>query len=376
MIKKTSLLILFAAGFFSSLFSQDLQHEVRVVNIEIPVRVFKGDAFIDSLTMDDFEVREEGKIQKIEAVYLIKKSKIEKSEETKKFAPRVGRRSFILLFELDDYLAELGNAIDYFFESVMQPGDDLQVVTPEKTYHLKDEALQRLPPKKISDQLKGKIRHDVASGSGKLRGLLRDLESVAYIEGLDEDVRDATAKNIMRAIREEKLLEEKKLHRLAASLKTLEGQKDVFLFYQEEALRLPGVFAEFEEFRRDLLFDPEEVKRAFVDAGGSIHLLLITKTAQHSLDAASLIPEAMVIVKSSQDFHSVFREMAVATGGLTVTSANPASSFRRAVEASANYYLLYYSPTEFKLDGKFRKIEVKIRTGGYRVLHRAGYIAH
>jgi len=132
MLKKTSLLILFAATFFSSRFSQQLQHDVRVVNIEIPVRVFKGDAFIDGLTMDDFEVREEGKIQKIEAVYLIKKSKIEKSEETKKFAPRVGRRSFILLFELDDYLPELGTALDYFFESVMQPGDDLQVVTRKK----------------------------------------------------------------------------------------------------------------------------------------------------------------------------------------------------------------------------------------------------
>jgi len=223
--------------------------------------------------------------------------------------------------------------------------------------------------------LKGKIRHDVASASGTLRSLLRDLESVADIDGLDEDIRDATARDIMRAIREEKLLEEKKLHRLAASLKTLEGQKDVFLFYQEEALRLPAVFAEFEESRRDLLFDPEEVKRAFVDSGGSIHFLLITKTAQHSLDAASLIPEAMVIVKSSQDFHNVFREMATATGGLTVASANPASSFRRAVEASENYYLLYYSPADYKPDGQFKRLEVKVKNGGFRVLHRAGYIA-
>ncbi|OGD18092.1 MAG: hypothetical protein A2W03_14585 [Candidatus Aminicenantes bacterium RBG_16_63_16] len=227
----------------------------------------------------------------------------------------------------------------------------------------------------ISDQLKGKIRHDVASGSGKLRSLLRDLESVANIDGLDEDIRAQTAKNIMRAIREEKLLEEKKLHRLAASLKSLEGQKDVFLFYQEEALRIPGEFAEFEEFRRDLLFDPEEVKRAFVDSGGSILFLLITKTAQHSLDAASLSPEAMVTVRQSQDFFSVFREMAVATGGSIESSSDAASIFRRAVEASENYYLLYYSPTDFKPDGKFRKIEVKLKTGGFRILHRAGYIA-
>lgn len=37
-----------------------LQHEVRVVNIEVPVRVYKGEAFVDSLTLGDFEVLENG----------------------------------------------------------------------------------------------------------------------------------------------------------------------------------------------------------------------------------------------------------------------------------------------------------------------------
>lgn len=56
------------------IFAQELQHQVSVVNIEIPVRVFKGDTFIDSLTINDFEVFEDGKLQQIEAVYLIKKT--------------------------------------------------------------------------------------------------------------------------------------------------------------------------------------------------------------------------------------------------------------------------------------------------------------
>ena len=61
-----------------AVFAQELTHETLVINIEVPVRVFKGDKFVEDLTIDDFEVFEDGKIQKIEAVYMIKKTSIEK----------------------------------------------------------------------------------------------------------------------------------------------------------------------------------------------------------------------------------------------------------------------------------------------------------
>ncbi len=50
--------------------SQEIQHEAVAINIEVPVRVFKGDTFIDNLTINDFELHEDGKLQAIEAVYL------------------------------------------------------------------------------------------------------------------------------------------------------------------------------------------------------------------------------------------------------------------------------------------------------------------
>jgi hypothetical protein len=47
----------------------------------------------------------------------------------------------------------------------------------------------------------------------------------------------------------------------------------------------------------------------------------------------------------------------------------------KVVNASENHYLLYYSPKEFIADGKFRRIEVKVKGKNYKVFHRAGYIA-
>ena len=81
-----------------SVFCQQLAHEVKVINIEIPVRVFKGDMFIDSLTINDFEVLENGKPQAIDAVYLIKKTDIKREEGKKGPAKPQVSRQFVLFF--------------------------------------------------------------------------------------------------------------------------------------------------------------------------------------------------------------------------------------------------------------------------------------
>ena len=67
--------------------------------------------------------------------------------------------------------------------------------------------------------------------------------------------------------------------------------------------------------------------------------------------------------------------MAKASGGFAESSSNPDYLFKKAVDASENYYLLYYTPKSYKSDGKFRNIKVKIKGKNYRVLHRAGYLA-
>ena len=58
--------------------AQEIQQEAVAINIEVPVRVYKGNNFVDNLTIDDFEVFEEGIPQKIEAVYLIKEEAIKR----------------------------------------------------------------------------------------------------------------------------------------------------------------------------------------------------------------------------------------------------------------------------------------------------------
>jgi hypothetical protein len=86
----------------ASLAAQDIRHATGTLNIEIPVRVFKGDAFVDGVTIADFEVYEDGKLQTIDAVYLVKKTLVERKEENTAFVPDTGRH-FYLYFELTEY---------------------------------------------------------------------------------------------------------------------------------------------------------------------------------------------------------------------------------------------------------------------------------
>ena len=66
--------------------------------------------------------------------------------------------------------------------------------------------------------------------------------------------------------------------------------------------------------------------------------------------------------------------LAADSGGFTVKNRNDLSSgFRQIAADTRNYYLLGYSPSRGQPDGRFRKIQVKVRRPGVEVRARKGY---
>ncbi len=380
--------------------AQEISHDVSVINIEIPVRVFKGSKFINNLTIKDFEIYEEGELQKIEAVYLIKKTNIEreetqmkKAEARKIFAPQTSR-SFILMFEIYEYFPKIGKAIEYFFNEVFMPGDTLKVVTPIKAYNFNNMALEMFPKKEIAKNLIGQLRKDIKLCSADYRGLLIDLEYLRTEEGIDEQTKAMMYSALLTRLRNLKYIGEKRLLDFAAFLKKMNGQKHVFLFHQKLLVPLlRGKFADFnidslKDFEAFIYFDTEKVNQAFSDSSVSAHFIFLTKTSglgPVSTDRISVTSRGLnsndiripdpVLQDISGSIFSAFKDMAQATGGTVNSSANAASSFKKAVNASENYYLIYYNPKSYKADGKFKKITVKVKGKRYRITHRAGYLA-
>lgn len=79
-------------------------------------------------------------------------------------------------------------------------------------------------------------------------------------------------------------------------------------------------------------------------------------------------------VRLSQDS---LRVMGEETGGFAVVNQNDmATAFQRIVDDNSSYYVMGYYSTNDKRDGRFRKIEVKLKDKpGYVVRARKGYVA-
>lgn len=389
---KKSLLILTAFGLCVTIFAQEISHETIVVNIEVPVRVFDGGKFVENLTIDDFEVYEEGLLQKIEAIYLIKKTSIERKEikdevkSKKPYSPTVSRH-FVLCFILTEYLPKAAEAVDYFFNNVIQDGDTLTVITPLKTYNLKSEILEKMPRQRIIQQLIGLLRKDIIMGNSEYKDVIEELERAAFAKNTEQ------YKIALDQLEQLRYIDQNQLIQFADFLKSKEGQKYVFIFYQQEAIPLlelsiaddvdpkrPGSLREasffFDIIAEGISLNVDLVKQAYCDSLTSIHFFYITKKIRNPIDPSRLGSlQGMRFVEKSGDIFAAFNEMANATGGVTDSTANISYAFQKGVDASENYYLLYYAPKDYKSDGKFRSINVKVKGKNYRVLHRAGYLA-
>ncbi|MGO8814108.1 MAG: VWA domain-containing protein [Terriglobia bacterium] len=75
---------------------------------------------------------------------------------------------------------------------------------------------------------------------------------------------------------------------------------------------------------------------------------------------------------------SVLRKLSEETGGRVIQANNArdtSEAFQQIARELRTQYLLGYTPTNTKLDGTFRKIEVKVRVGNAKVDARRGYYA-
>jgi hypothetical protein len=373
-----------------------LQHEVTIVNIAVPTRVFDGDKFVNNLTANDFIVLENGVIQKVEAAYLIRKTSVlqnavvvgssvpvpvpvEKPDESLK------RRHFVLIFEMDEYLPQLTQAIELFFNDVLTQDDTLRIITPENVWEIKKGPLTKESRAKMADDLKSKLRKSLTLSSSQLRRLIMDIRIMSENQKNDEESGGLYFLNTMaigdafEQIVNMKTMDIPQYEKFARFPKPLDGQKNVIIFYQKESYVFPNRYRKIYE---DVLLlrqnmsgaSLDALKKIFADSESTVHFLFMTKTKafEDSIEYRDRL-DAMTVEKG-EDFYATFRNLAIATGGISLASANPIYGFKRALDASENYYLVYYAPAEYKANGKYKEIEVKVKSGRYRVDHRAGYI--
>lgn len=400
---KKIILILFVLTAVLNLSSQFEQHDITVTNVAVPVRVFEGNKFIDDLKIEDFEIFENGIPQKVEALYLTKKSHIVRAEEFQSYAPKVSR-NFFLIFQLTEYNPKLEEAFDYLFGEVLLPEDSLTIITPVKNYSLPQKALEKFSKEQLSEEMQSIIRKDTNLGSAQYRSIMRDLRRIVQAISGDNFMSDSDSgsgtefssldllfpryRQALQDMEKLRIVDENWFLNFAQQLKKLEGQKNVFFFYQREfrpeiSQRVidgllqanqdkPNIQGDiqdlFQMYYRDTNLNADRLKQAFADSAMYFYFIFMNKKPEYAT--------GVHMREQSEDVFNTFKQVTEATGGLVDSSQNPAAGFRNTVDASEGCYVLYYSPKDYEKDGKFKNIEVKVKNKDYKITYRTGYFAN
>jgi len=394
------IVILIAAGF-------SLTQEPVGINIEIPVRVFDGNQFVDNLTIDDFEIYENSIRRNIYALVLTEKAQIIRQDIKQQIKPDLGRH-FCFLFQITDYNPRISEGMTYFFNNIFQSGDTIMLITPLKQYSLSSKALEIKSREDLVKDIIQVIRRDTLSGSAEYNSAVIDLRRIVSsissasggqqtmyqssidttqtsgytspLEQLLPNYRETLEKlENMRIVNEESFLA------FATHFKSLPGQKIAFLFYQREFRpeldsttmnRLvsnnqdnPALLGQIQElfqvYYRDTNMNVERMKQVFADSSVMMNLLFFNKTPEQ-------VP-GVYMREQSEDLYQIFSELADSTGGVINSAQNPAAALRDVSDTADKCYLLYYFSPPSDIQSRFKTIEVVVKGAKYRVLHKQGY---
>ncbi len=392
-----------------NLFPQIDQQQAIIVNVAVPVRVLDGSSFVNTVTIDDFELYENGILQKIDSLYLIKDTNEARKEVDRDLDP-VLSRTFYFLFQLTDWDPNLGETIEYFFNDVFLPGDSLVIMTPERTFRLSPAAFAARPKEATSKELIKILRKDIQLGNSRYKTIMRNLRrlvgeiksasgvstQVSSPDQLDTGFSDQFLSlelllprytNAIREMDELRFVSQQTFVSFAGALKKQLGQKNLYLFYQREFRPEinPSILSEmmmafqdkphilgklselFDLYKIDLRFDGKQINQAFADSSILFNFLFTDKIASRYA--------GIYMREQSEDIFKIFSDVAKATGGIVENSQNLFTGFKKATEISSQYYLLFYSPINYVKDGSFKSIEVKVKNQNYMISNRKGYFA-
>ena len=383
--------------------SPALSQEKAPAPVTVAVRVFDGEQFVDGLALRDFELLEDGVPQRIDALFKVDKNAVTRQEGERPALPVTARR-FHLLFQMYEYNPKVSEALRYFFNNALLPGDTLEIQTTMRNYSLTPAAFAKKPKDVLAKEMDDIVRKDINQGNFVYKGLIRDLRRIVQgigglnpIAGGDEESDSSVSsfglEYLLNRYRESlqkmealQSLDQNKIIAFAQALKKQDGKKFVFFLYQQEfrpeispimlnsliSLNqqdqniLADIHELFQVYHRDISADLQKIVQAYSDSSADFNFLMMKRTPEKF--------GGITMREQSEDVFQVFSQVAAATGGIAESTQNPAAEVKDALKTAETYYLLSYTPTSAVNEGKFKPITVKVREKNYKVLNRRGYI--
>lgn len=369
--------------------------------VQVDAIVQTGDGqFVSGLNADDFELFEDGKSQPIQLFYLVTgpsavvpRAKV--AEGIPRLPDQTARRLFTIIFDQDhlnfDSFKRVQKAAVAFLQEHFRPGDVGGVVVEGG---MANGRLTTVRGELIDVVQKAKPRTDVRErflvfrewprlesefealriDAGDIR-MLNEAVTRNCLErpeecarpGVTEQVENQLQWNARQYLAEARAAASRLIQTLSAittGLGRMEGRKTVVLlsegFLVEDSR---GVLSQIAA--RAARFG---VTIYGIDARGLSRVS--TGATDASQPGARMSP---AIFDTSEDGPYI---LAVDTGGFVVHNSNDfLGALNRIADDTSTYYVLGYPAGSTTLDGKFRKIDVRVKWKGMKVRARKGYLA-
>jgi len=373
-----------------------IKAQTNVVLVDVRVWDKSGNPVTD-LKPEDFKVYEDGVRQEISSFSIEKVAQLDAAAAENGPPPTIDlstlppntpqetvlkllqdRRLMVLFFDQssmqpDDLIRAL-NSATHFVDKQMTPADLVAVVTYSSDLRIAqnftndrkqlDKVLKHIQLGEASSLAEAGSEGDAGGTNASGQEIVAQDVSAAFTP-------DETEFNIFNT--DEKL---GAIESLSQMLRGVPGRKSVIHF--SSGLQRTGVDNQAELRAAEDAANQSNVSLYTVDARGLVALPAGGDASSSAPAAAALYSGSAVNsqVSSLLDTRETLASLSADTGGRTFYDLNDFSTaFQRIQEDNSTYYLLGYSPSNAKSDGRFRRIKVEVARPGVKLQARPGYFA-
>jgi len=373
--------------------------------VEVDARVFDRDGgFVADLTRDDFEILEDGVPQTVVAMALVGGTPAPGASvpaapsaaagQTSNRQPATGnRQTWIFFFDLANLTPGGGfdrakKAVAEFVEKRFREGDLAGVIAGDKMVNNRlttarqelVEAVRSVKPltEKRSRDLELKREWPRFRDEGEAFDVAREnrevLERVRLRACTEQDCGRLPIEDMIRQkahrfvgeIRSASMATFNTINALASGLAKMPGPKTV-VFLSD------GFIIETQESTL------RSIVGQTARAGARVYAIDVRGLSRGTTSASIDQAYAAAPDSAPPSFDAVedgVNSLAVDTGGMLIRNENNIGRALDTIAADTNtYYVLAYQPSNTLFDGKYRKIEIRVKRPGVKVRARQGYLA-
>jgi len=269
--------------------------------------------------------------------------------------PAAGPRNLVVFFEFLDNANGVEDAVEFIFNKMLGPSDQLIIQSPARVYGFSAKTLSR-PKAELIAMMQEKLRGDISRAGQNYKQVIKDLEiAVRNLEdflvgeyagsGGVPETRDMTElftpyRMGLANLGQLRMVNDKTLRQLSAAFRGQKGENHIIVLFEREFRPVPrrealNVLADMPKFAflANELFLTGDTKEPF-DIAALIEYYKQVPLAQHFIYVTSKSTSSSGnLLESSNDMYSAFSKLAEATGGVCKTIAEPTAGLQAIMKA-------------------------------------------